>query len=122
VDLILEYFVPTRLPIVVADSQLHAVGAPGFNLTPPAGTPLPAPAPRMVILTPDNILIEFQANPGATYTMLYRNSSILSNEMAAQPAIVAPGDRVQWIDNGPPKTVSRPAGAGARFYRVIQNQ
>ena len=26
VDLILEYFVPTRLPIIVADSQLHAFG------------------------------------------------------------------------------------------------
>jgi len=122
VDLVLEYSVPTRQPIIVADSQLHAFGAPAFNLAPPAGAPLPAPAPRIVILAPDSILIEFPANPGATYTVLYRDSSILSNEMAAQPAIAAPADRVQWIDQGPPKTVSRPASASARFYRVIQNQ
>jgi len=91
-------------------------------LAPPAGTPLPAPAPRIVILSPNRILIEFPSNPGTTYTVLYRNNSILSNEMAAQPSIVAPADRVQWIDNGPPKTVSGPASVSSRFYRVIQNQ
>jgi hypothetical protein len=34
---------------------------------------------------------------------------------------VAPANRVQWIDDGPPKTVSHPTNAMARFYRVRLN-
>jgi hypothetical protein len=52
--------------------------------------------------------------------VLYRDNSIDADEVAAQPPIVAPGDRVQWFDDGPPKTISLPARVGARFYRVIQ--
>ena len=121
VDLLFEYFVPTRLPVVVDDSQLHPFEMPAFNLTPPAGTPLPFPAPRLVILSPDRFLVEFPSIAGRTYTVLYRDESILGNERAVLPPIVAAGDRVQWIDDGPPKTISRPASVGARFYRVIQN-
>jgi uncharacterized repeat protein (TIGR01451 family) len=121
VDLLFEYFVPTRLPVLVADSQLRPYEMPAFNLTPPAGTPLPPPAPWLVLLSPDRILLEFPATAGRTYTVLYRDNSILGNELAAQPPIIAPADRVQWIDNGPPKTISGPASVGARFYRVIQN-
>jgi len=54
--------------------------------------------------------------------VLYADNSSFTNELAAQPAIVAPADRVQWIDDGPPKTVSPPASVSSRFYRVIQNQ
>jgi hypothetical protein len=35
---------------------------------------------------------------------------------------VAPADRVQWIDHGPPETLSRPTDTAARFYRVQLNQ
>ncbi len=122
VDLLLEYFVPTRLPIVVSDSQLHPFVMAGFNSSAPAGTPLPAPAPRLVQLSPAGILLEFPATPGRRYTVLYRDNSITGVERAAQPSIVAQGDRVQWFDDGPPKTVSRPVAVGARFYRVIENQ
>jgi len=100
---------------------LHAFGAPPVNFAPPPGAPLPLPAPRIVMLNPNRFLIEFQSIPGASYTVLYRNNSILSNEIAAQPTIVAPADRVQWIDYGPPKTVGPPASVSSRFYRVIQN-
>jgi hypothetical protein len=66
--------------------------------------------------------VEFPTTPGLIYTVLYRDGSITGVERAAQPSVVAQGDRVQWFDDGPPKTVSRPASVGARFYRVIQNQ
>jgi hypothetical protein len=120
VDLLFEYFVPTRLPIQVGDSQLHPFEMPEFDLAAPAGTPLPSPAPRIVMLSPDSLLLEFQSIAGRTYTILYRDDSILGKELTAQPPIVAPGTRVQWIDNGPPKTISPPGTVGARFYRVIQ--
>jgi hypothetical protein len=120
VDLLFEYFVPSRLPIPVEDSQLHPVVSPSFNLTPSAGTPLPAPAPRMVLLDSGSVLLEFPSTPGQTYVVAYRDNSIMNEEMAALPPIVASGDRIQWIDQGPPKTISPPASVGARFYRVIQ--
>ncbi len=120
VNLLMEYFVPTRLPIVVADSQLHAFGAPAVNLAPPGGTPFSITL--ITNLSSGHILIEFKSSPGGSYTVLYADNSSFSNELAAQPAIVAPADRVQWLDDGPPKTVSPPAGVSSRFYRVIQNQ
>lgn len=120
VDLRLEYFVPTRLPVAIDDAQLQPFVQPGFNLAPPEGTPLPAPAPRLEPWSGGSVLLEFPATPDRAYMVLYRDNSILAAELAAQPGIVATGDRVQWIDNGPPKTLRLPGNVGARFYRVIQ--
>ena len=119
VDLLFEYFVLTRLPVVVDDSQLHPFAMPAPNLAPPGGAPFLI---TLVTNLPNgDILIEFPSLPGLSYTVLYSTNPGFTNELAAQPPIVAPADRVQWIDDGPPKTVSRPASVSARFYRVIQN-
>jgi uncharacterized repeat protein (TIGR01451 family) len=119
VDLLFEYFVPTRLPVLVNDSQLHPFAMPAFNLAPPGGEPLVITL--VTNLAKGDILIEFASVPGQRYTVLYSADPSFTNGLAAQPPIVAPADRVQWIDDGPPKTVSRPASVGSRFYRVIQN-
>ena len=60
--------------------------------------------------------------PGNSYSVVYSDNVAFANALAAQPPIMAPADRVQWIDNGPPETLSRPAGTAARFYRVQLNQ
>ena len=62
------------------------------------------------------------ATPGRPYTVLYSDEVNFTNVRAAQTSILATANRMQWIDDGPPKTVSRPATIGARFYRVITNQ
>lgn len=119
VDLLFEYFIPTRLPVLVDDSQLHPFAMPASNLAPPGGTPFLI---TLVTNLPNgDILIEFPSLPGRSYTVLYSTNPGFTNELAAQPSIIAPADRVQWIDDGPPKTVSRPASVSERFYRVIQN-
>jgi uncharacterized repeat protein (TIGR01451 family) len=118
VDLLLEYFVPHRLPVAVADSQLHAFPMLAMELNPPMGSPLLVTL--VTNLANGDILIEFPSVPGQRYTVLYSADPGFADERAALPSIVAPADRVQWIDDGPPKTVSRPASVGARFYRVIQ--
>jgi len=120
VDLLLEYFVPNRLPILVENSKLLPIVSPSINLTPPTGQPLPPPGPQVVLLNSGSVLLEFASTPGQTYIIAYRDNSISAEEMAAQPSIVATGNRAQWIDDGPPKTVSSPGVTGARFYRVIQ--
>jgi uncharacterized repeat protein (TIGR01451 family) len=119
VSLLLEYFVPTRLPVVVPNSAYQAVGVPTNNPSIPPGTPFAVT--RMVALPSGEVLIEFASISGRTYTILYSDNLGFTNALAAQPPIVAPADRVQWIDDGPPKTVSAPANTTSRFYRILLN-
>jgi uncharacterized repeat protein (TIGR01451 family) len=116
VDLVLEYFVPTRVP--VPDPTLTAVAVPAVMLTPPA-TEAPN-LTKIIDLGGGTMLIEFASLPGRRYTVVYSDDVSFSNAAPAQPVIIAPADRTQWIDDGPPKTVSR-ATNGMRFYRVFLN-
>ncbi len=116
VDLLLEFFVPTRLP--VTGLTYEAVGVPAVSLAASPGT---SPNITKVVSLPNGgLLIEFASVPGRSYRLLYSGSSTFSNPLAAQPSILATANRVQWIDDGPPKTVSRVSTVGSRFYRVIE--
>ena len=120
VDLVLEYFVTTRLPISATNYAAFEVPPP--NLAPPVGTNAPFLITLFTNLPSGNTLIEFQSIPNRSYTILYGPEATLSsNVLAAQPSIAAPADRTQWIDAGPPKTVAHPTNASARFYRVQLN-
>ncbi len=68
-------------------------------------------------------LVEFGTEAGRPYLVQYATSveafsSGSAGIRTAQPAVMGTGSRVQWIDEGPPKTESVPAD-GSRFYRVI---
>jgi hypothetical protein len=73
---------------------------------------------RDALVVNGRFLIEFEAVPGRSYVVQY--SSDMSNWVEAVPPVVAAGTRVQWLDDGPPKTVSKPAQLGSRFYRVME--
>jgi hypothetical protein len=64
-------------------------------------------------------LIEFSATQGRSYAVQYSTNNMTSWE-TANPIIIAPANRVQWYDDGPPKTESKPTTVGSRFYRVIE--
>src|SRR5262249_38038419 len=116
VDLLLEYFIPTRMP--VDPPGLQAFGTPAVNLTAPGSA---GPNISLInVLNTNSILIEFPSVLGQSYLILYSDNANFPNALTAQPPIVAPANRVQWIDDGPPKTISPPAGENSRFYRVIQ--
>ena len=68
------------------------------------------------------MLIEFPSALGQTYTVVYSDNVSFSNAAIAPPSIVAPANRVQWIDYGPPTTTSAPTNFPKRFYRVYLNQ
>jgi len=115
VDLVFEYFFPGRQP--VEGLSLIAYGVPAPDLRPQTGT-----SPVITVITnllPNGILIEFQAEIGRSYEIQYSDNASFANPLIAQPAITAPADRVQWIDNGPPKTISPVTNNATRFYRVI---
>ena len=94
------------------------------NLTPPsvAAVSTNLSIARIVRLaTNDDLLIEFPSMTNRTYTVVYSDNVLFSNAMMALPSIVAPANRTQWIDYGPPTTVSHPTNAPVRFYRVFLN-
>jgi Ice-binding-like/Abnormal spindle-like microcephaly-assoc'd, ASPM-SPD-2-Hydin len=63
-------------------------------------------------------LIEFSTTQSRSYAVQY--SSDLTNWQTADPIIIAPANWVQWYDDGPPKTESKPTTIGYRFYRALE--
>lgn len=120
VSLLLQY--NPRGSFAFANGQLHAYAVPLPNWTPPkALTSKSIKIVRVATLSNGNTLIEFSATAGQAYTVVYGDDISFSNAKIAPPSIVAPANIVQWIDYGPPATISAPGGSGSRFYSVFQN-
>ncbi|HXR46379.1 MAG TPA: DUF11 domain-containing protein [Candidatus Limnocylindrales bacterium] len=120
VNLLLQYSASAYFAFT--NGQLSAFAVPLPNWTPPSatGTSTNLVISRIVELTNGNMLIEFPTTAGQTYTVVYSDNVSFSNATIAPPPIVAPANRTQWIDYGPPTTRSVPTNT-ARFYRVLQN-
>lgn len=124
-ELVLEHAIPDRMP--KADPGLTAYSGGNIDLTAPSSGTNNSATPRGFLpandlVGPDSrFLIEFPAERGATYLILYSTSTntMFGDPRKAQPPIVAQANRVQWIDYGPPKTLTRPTNI-MRFYRVIR--
>jgi hypothetical protein len=111
VDLLIEYYRANRQAIpqpafVPQDTDPIAVTASGS----------PINIDRNVQFENGRFLIEFSATPGRHYAVQY--SSDMTSWKTANPTLTAPSNRVQWYDDGPPKTESKPT-TGSRFYRVV---
>ena len=121
VTLLMQYAPRGSFPFT--NGQLHAFALPAVpDWTPPAATPAGTNfSITRIALTNGNILIEWPATPNRIYTVVYSDNASFSNAMMAPPSITAPANEVQWTDYGPPTTVSTPANAGSRFYRVLLN-
>ncbi|MGE4488400.1 MAG: IPT/TIG domain-containing protein, partial [Kiritimatiellales bacterium] len=116
-DFTLQYYTATRgtaptgtvIVSLSLESPQTAVSGTAFNLS---GTP-------QNISGTQSFLIEFGATPGRTYYIQYTDA--LSNPWkTVQPPIVAPVNRIQWIDSGPPGTESAPGAVSNRFYRILE--
>jgi uncharacterized repeat protein (TIGR02543 family) len=90
--------------------------------TPPVSPPAPAgeiiSIDRQPAVLGGRVLIDFTTTPGRRYVVQY--SSNLTDWKTTDPIITAPSNRVQWYDDGPPKTESKPDSVGSRFYRIVQ--
>jgi uncharacterized repeat protein (TIGR01451 family) len=124
VNLLLQYFSPTRSTFAFTNSQLHPFAVSVPNLAPPPAAALSTNLniTRILRLAANgDMLIEFPTTNGATYTVVYSDNVMFSNAMIAPPAITAFANRLQWVDYGPPTTVSHPTTTPMRFYRVFLN-
>lgn len=109
---VIEYYRSSRLPIplptIVAETTMPV-------------SPI-ATGTTFSILRTDftngRFLIELVAVPGARYAVQY--SPDLATWKTAVPSITASSNRVQWFDDGPPKTESIPISVSNRFYRVVR--
>jgi len=114
VQFVIEYYVPTRVapnPVLTAD--LVPLSRSGGS--PAVGTQ--QHIDRGLMLFSRYFLVEFLTVTNRLYSVQY--SPDLSSWQDAQPAVKGNGTRIQWIDDGEPKTVSDPDSVPARFYRVI---
>lgn len=121
VNLLLQYSASAYFPLT--NGQLQAFAVPLPNWTPPAATATSTNLnlSRIIPLANGDMLIEWPSTTNRTYTVVYSDNVSFSNAMIAPPAVVAPANRTQWIDYGPPTTTNLPANTGARFYRVYLN-
>lgn len=121
VNLLLQFLATSYFPL--SNSQLQAFGVPLPDLTPPAALSASTSLniSRIIPLANGNVLIEFPTTLGRRYTVVYSDNVSFSNAAIAPPSIVAPANRLQWIDYGPPATVPAPTNSTARFYRVFLN-
>jgi hypothetical protein len=113
VDFVIEYYVPSRIapnPILIAEL------VPPANQTNVVGVGH-VPIERALKLPNGTFLLEFSTQSNRIYYIKY--SSNLVDWKTAQPAIIGNGSRIQWIDNGQPKTESHPSTTNMRFYRLI---
>jgi uncharacterized repeat protein (TIGR01451 family) len=113
---LLEYYNATRQPFVSTNFVATAVAA--------ATTPAPSgpvlQLDRIAFLSEGELTIEFASIPGRTYVVQYSADMNPETWQSAVPPIVATGTKTQWVDSGPPKTVSPPGTSGQRFYRIVQ--
>jgi hypothetical protein len=114
VDLLLEFYLPDRMPF--SDLSFTAEEIVPFPNLALLGTVLSID--RNIQLHDGRFLIEFTTIPGRTYAIQY--SGDMHNWKTVIPSITGPTNRLQWLDDGPPKTETKPTQLGSRFYRVLE--
>ena len=113
-----EFYSPDRVTVPTPTFTVELVTPAALIV--PAGTPQAVRRPP-VVLAPDNaLLIDFATVKGATYYILYKDDLASTNWDVAQPPVMGTGYAAQWVDDGPPKTMSPPSAVPQRYYEVLK--
>jgi uncharacterized repeat protein (TIGR01451 family) len=125
VELVLEYANPGRTN--GANPSLTAYGTPQLDLTPGNGSSvtvdrIAAINHPTVTINNGRMLLEWPVTAGAAYQVVYDESADFRTARGSLPAVTAPpgANRAQWLDYGPPRTLSSPSNAAMRLYKVIR--
>jgi hypothetical protein len=114
-DLTIEYYVKDRQGF---EAQLCAKPVLKSSSIEPEGTAVKIE--RAQWLADGTFMIEFSAVPGQVYHIQYCDD--MRTWKSAGPGGTSSANRIQWIDNGQPKTESFPSKQLTRFYRIITAQ
>jgi hypothetical protein len=123
---------PLTFEYYVSDGMPSSIGNPGYvtefalnsGIQTPVGRRSLVPVTYKPVLT-GGVLLEFPTLTNFSYYIRYSDSlsdfSAQDNTNSvirtARPAILGNGRKVQWLDNGLPRTESTPTN---RFYRVLE--
>lgn len=121
VQMLLQFAANNYFPLT--NSQLQAFGVLPPDWTAPSATSFSTNVNITSItrLSSGRMLLWFPSISNRTYTVVYSDSLSSTNWLMAQPPVVAPTTYTEWMDYGPPGTVSAPANTTNRFYRVFLN-
>jgi len=111
-----EFYSPNRVSIPHPTYTVTLVTP--VQLVAPAGTPQNV-LRQPVLLADHTFLIDFLTVKGASYYIQY-SQDVGGPWNVAQPPVVGTGYDMQWVDDGPPKTMSAPASVPSRIYRIIK--
>jgi len=111
--LVLEYYAKARGTKIEPTVTAALVTKPESDPAAPDGG---FAIDRAVRLADGSMLVEFTAVPGTLYELHYSPDG--EHWKLSPIRIRAAGNRVQWIDRGPPRTDVPPNEALIRFYRV----
>ena len=113
VDMTIEYYVPNfQTPNPTLTAEVVGISAQAASLSATL-----APVTRKLRLGNGDFLMEFSSLANRIYFVQY--TSDLKNWGTAWPSIAGTGNRIQWIDNGPPRTQGLPIAQLSRFYRIV---
>jgi uncharacterized repeat protein (TIGR01451 family) len=112
-DLVIEYYLPKRAKIPNPRLTMRT----GGGLLPVVAEGVAIDVSRTVVLSPNRFLLEFVCEPGKLYQVQYSDDGQTWNR--AQPIVRAVNTRLQWLDDGPPKTDTAPSETPMRLYRVF---
>lgn len=114
VDLVLEYFVPTRMDLPTAPNLLPESVPPSAPLN-PVGTLIGGVQTNR--LADGRYLVQFESLASRTYYVQYSSDQLTWK--TAMPPLTGTGSRLFWLDSGPPKTDTAPGTDPLRYYRVL---
>jgi len=113
-QIVIEYYSATRQPVEITPQLSTEVI---LNPTvPPAGAGPSFEIDRLQRMAGGEMLLEFTSQPGQFYAVEYSADGTVWHRSPLR--IRAAGNRVQWIDRGPPQTHTTPATESTRLYRI----
>jgi outer membrane protein assembly factor BamB len=113
VNLVLEYYTPVRGTVINPQVAVGIVTVPVAHPDAPEGG---LAVERCIVMAGGSVMIEFTTTPGALYEIHYSDDA--ADWKLSPVRVRAAGNRVQWIDSGPPRTATPPSGEPCRFYRM----
>ena len=99
---------PARQSYVVRRGSVHDAGTP----------PLPLMVEKAAPRVDGAFELRFTSELNGTYRIQY--SRDLQDWQSVPQSVMATGGQTHWVDDGPPKTVSKPSAEHLRFYRILR--